>query len=123
MKGKSSCKGVTYIASLFLFSNSLCEHFSGWNFCTKTFTLKRNQYRHVQVQHKGVSYKKKEKNLEPKEPKFDCDICGYKFMYKQSLERHTLAIHEGKKPYKCPSCGFAFGYKRALSRHVANIHG
>ena len=90
--------------------------------CQKTFTLKRNRYRHVQVQHKGIKYQKKKKNFEAKVPKFDCQICGKKFMFKQSLERHVQVIHEEKKPYKCPSCGFEFGYKRALTRHVANIH-
>lgn len=30
------------------------------------------------------------------EPKFSCEICGFKFPYKQSLQRHLLKIHNRK---------------------------
>ena len=88
--------------------------------CKKEFTLKRNLYRHSITTKHSYPFSLKIKGTG--EAKFDCEICGKKFMKKESIQHHIKAIHEGKKPFKCSICGIAFGYEKTLSRHIQNIH-
>ena len=88
--------------------------------CNKTFTLKRNLYRHSVTTKHSYPFSLKEKIN--REAKFDCEMCGKKFMKKQSMQQHIAAIHEGKKPHKCSICGVAFGYQKTLNRHKQLVH-
>ena len=51
-----------------------------------------------------------------------CNICDAVFDCKSKLDRHVLAIHEGKEPFKCNSCEAKFILKIKLNRHIASIH-
>ena len=51
-----------------------------------------------------------------------CDICGSKFTRKESLKKHILTIHEGKKPYECSACNYKSAQRGAVDLHIINIH-
>ena len=53
---------------------------------------------------------------------FVCEICNVKFAYKQGLERHIIAVHEGKRAFKCDSCGKSFQAKQVLQNHTNSVH-
>ena len=56
---------------------------------------------------------------------FTCDICNATFTRKDSLKRHSVSVHEGKKPlkpFKCDICSAAFPAKSKLKTHFAEAH-
>jgi len=56
--------------------------------------------------------------------KVPCTQCGKTFDSQKDVNRHTKAVHEGKKDYACdvPGCGYKSGRKDNLQRHKRS-HG
>ena len=52
--------------------------------------------------------------------RFECDICGRRFLYNRGLLQH-VRIHTSEKPYKCINCGAQFTRNDHLERHI-RIH-
>ncbi|XP_030369684.1 serendipity locus protein H-1 [Scaptodrosophila lebanonensis] len=48
--------------------------------------------------------------------KYQCDICGQKFVQKINLTHHAR-IHSSEKPYECPECQKRFQERSHLQRH------
>ena len=66
--------------------------------------------------------------IEIKKP-FQCELCQIRFAQKTSLNCHTAAVHEGKKPFlQCEHCNMKFmckspsDRKYSLDRHIATVH-
>ena len=51
-----------------------------------------------------------------------CDLCGYIFAHKESLERHVFVVHENLKLYKCENCNDAFSHSQDLVSHIERNH-
>ena len=56
-----------------------------------------------------------------------CTICNHEFAHKNDLKRHTIVVHEEKKPHKkqkygCNSCEKSFSTKSNLNKHVKEVH-
>ena len=65
--------------------------------------------------------------------KFECLICKADFKFKQRLDNHIAAIHEGnqpflcydrdgKKKYQCLTCKFEFNEKASVVNHISAVH-
>ena len=50
-----------------------------------------------------------------------CPICGKRFPWTSSVERH-LRTHTGERPFTCPKCDYKSSQKGTLMRHIATIH-
>ncbi|XP_016982220.1 serendipity locus protein H-1 [Drosophila rhopaloa] len=48
--------------------------------------------------------------------KYQCDVCGQKFVQKINLTHHAR-IHSSEKPYECPECQKRFQERSHLQRH------
>ena len=55
---------------------------------------------------------------EGKKP-FKCIICEKYFSNKGTLNNHVASVHEGIKPFKCDICETRFATKGTLKRHMA----
>lgn len=56
-----------------------------------------------------------------------CHACKASFTEKRSLDRHTIEVHKGRRPFKCPHVKCEFfgkGFKREgdLARHLKRKH-
>ena len=51
-----------------------------------------------------------------------CDLCGYIFAHKESLERHVLVVHESLKLYRCKTCNDTFSQSQDLVSHIERAH-
>ncbi|KAM9798149.1 zinc finger and BTB domain-containing protein 2b [Neosynchiropus ocellatus] len=58
---------------------------------------------------------------EAKRRKYECDICGRKFIQRSHWREHTY-IHTGK-PFKCSACGKSFCRANQAARHVCLNQG
>ncbi|XP_018328247.1 gastrula zinc finger protein XlCGF46.1-like [Agrilus planipennis] len=52
------------------------------------------------------------------EKKFECKLCGKKYLYSSNLQVHINAIHLANKSYLCTRCGKRFSYSNALEYHM-----
>ncbi|KAJ7985174.1 hypothetical protein DPEC_G00349340 [Dallia pectoralis] len=61
---------------------------------------------------------------QPKERKFECDVCERSFSEKWALNNH-MKLHTGDKPYKCawPACHYAFLTLSAMKDHFRTHTG
>lgn len=55
------------------------------------------------------------------EKPYKCDVCGYRFALKKTLNNHVLT-HAGK-PFTCDTCGSRFSQKRYLQSHIRSHTG
>ena len=55
---------------------------------------------------------------------YDCDICGKKIGYKDSLRDHKLRFHNESKSekFKCNLCKFTSPVRRSLIGHMKHVH-
>ena len=53
---------------------------------------------------------------------FRCDQCHKAFGLIGSLRQHKKLVHEGRKDYRCSQCEMVFGQKSNLDMHVINVH-
>jgi KRAB domain-containing zinc finger protein len=49
-------------------------------------------------------------------------LCDYSSYFRADLEKHSKAVHLGKKDFKCDICDKAFSFKGNLNKHVNRIH-
>ncbi|KAL0880699.1 hypothetical protein ABMA27_001915 [Loxostege sticticalis] len=56
-----------------------------------------------------------------KEPQFICDICGRKFLFKNSIIEH-MKYHYAINPYVCDICGKGFKRNSSLTLHLRSTH-
>ncbi|XP_073727870.1 zinc finger protein 407 [Misgurnus anguillicaudatus] len=79
-------------------------HICGW-----AFVMKKHLNTHLLGKH-GLG--------QPKERKFECDLCERSFSEKWALNNH-MKLHTGNKPFKCgwPSCHYAFLTLSAMKDH------
>ncbi|XP_064801428.1 zinc finger protein 407-like [Oncorhynchus masou masou] len=85
-------------------------HICGW-----AFVMKKHLSTHLLGKH-GVG--------QPKERKFECDLCDRSFSEKWALNNH-MKLHTGDKPHKCvwPSCHYAFLTLSAMKDHYRTHTG
>ncbi|KAK9960361.1 hypothetical protein ABG768_008222 [Culter alburnus] len=79
-------------------------HICGW-----AFVMKKHLNTHLLGKH-GLG--------QPKERKFECDLCERTFSEKWALNNH-MKLHTGDKPFKCgwPSCHYSFLTLSAMKDH------
>ena len=53
---------------------------------------------------------------------YQCTTCNEVFSSRDTLKTHTVAVHDGKKPFKCDFCNLIFGTNQNKIQHIANIH-
>lgn len=51
-------------------------------------------------------------------PRFQCAVCGQKFVYECLLNNHVRSKHSAEKPFKCPFCEYGATEKGALKTHI-----
>ena len=39
------------------------------------------------------------------------------------MKTHVASVHERKKPFKCDICDYSFSLKNTMKRHVMTVHG
>uniref|UniRef100_A0A3P9AF63 C2H2-type domain-containing protein n=1 Tax=Esox lucius TaxID=8010 RepID=A0A3P9AF63_ESOLU len=85
-------------------------HICGW-----AFVMKKHLSTHLLGKH-GLG--------QPKERKFECDVCERSFSEKWALNNH-MKLHTGDKPYKCawPACHYAFLTLSAMKDHYRTHTG
>uniref|UniRef100_A0A8K9UX62 Zinc finger protein 407 n=1 Tax=Oncorhynchus mykiss TaxID=8022 RepID=A0A8K9UX62_ONCMY len=85
-------------------------HICGW-----AFVMKKHLSTHLLGKH-GLG--------QPKERKFECDLCDRSFSEKWALNNH-MKLHTGDKPHKCawPSCHYAFLTLSAMKDHYRTHTG
>ena len=54
--------------------------------------------------------------------KFDCDMCEFSTVAKNSLQSHVNSIHTKENKFSCTLCLYVCYQKRTLSQHFKNIH-
>ncbi|XP_034467283.1 zinc finger protein 407 [Hippoglossus hippoglossus] len=83
--------------------------------CGWAFVMKKHLSTHLLGKH-GVG--------QPKERKFECELCERTFSEKWALNNHRK-LHSGEKPYKCgwPSCHYAFLNLSAMKDHYRTHTG
>ena len=52
---------------------------------------------------------------------FNCNQCGYKALWKSSLDKHIKSSHE-EVCYNCDQCGYKATTKFCLNRHIKSKH-
>ncbi|XP_037271050.2 uncharacterized protein LOC119163201 isoform X3 [Rhipicephalus microplus] len=109
--------------------------------CLAKFAKKHNVVRHMQQTHPDGKLYKSEL--------YRCDLCPYKTVNKDALEKHMeihmkgkehtcdvcsyvasrpslmvrhMRSHTGDKPYKCEMCTFVTAWQGTLERHVLKKH-
>ncbi|XP_064804793.1 zinc finger protein 407 [Oncorhynchus masou masou] len=85
-------------------------HICGW-----AFVMKKHLSTHLLGKH-GLG--------QPKERKFECDLCDRSFSEKWALNNH-MKLHTGDKPHKCawPACHYAFLTLSAMKDHYRTHTG
>ncbi|XP_056618724.1 zinc finger protein 407 [Triplophysa dalaica] len=85
-------------------------HICGW-----AFVMKKHLNTHLLGKH-GLG--------QPKERKFECEMCERSFSEKWALNNH-MKLHMGNKPFKCswPSCHYAFLTLSAMKDHLRTHTG
>ena len=89
--------------------------------CGQHFTKQETAIVHLGKVH-GIFQGKSRKN----KGDFDCDICGKKIGYKDSLRDHKLRLHsEGDhvEQFKCKECNFSSPVRRSVTSHTREVHG
>ena len=66
----------------------------------------------------GLVTKIKEKSVVFEKKSIQCSICETTFVTRRNLNRHTVSIHEGKKPYNCKMCDISFAEQGTLKKHM-----
>ena len=52
---------------------------------------------------------------------FKCDLCEYKAMNINTLERHSR-VHTGERPFECDQCEYKAKEKGTLDKHKRRVH-
>ncbi|XP_039259642.2 zinc finger and BTB domain-containing protein 41-like [Styela clava] len=98
---------VTHTGDKSLYQCELCLKEFG-----TTFNLKRHRKTHIA------------KTEEEKIRTHVCDICGGKYISKDTLRTHTQTVHaDGEKPHTCDLCGKSFYRSFVLKRHMVTHTG
>lgn len=98
---------VTHTGNKSLYQCDICLKEFG-----TTFNLKRHKKTHI------------EKTEEEKIPTHVCDLCGGKYISKDTLRAHTKTVHaQGVKPHTCELCGKSFYRNFVLKRHMRTHTG
>merc|ERR1712129_25797 len=109
--------------------NQNCQH------CSMTFTLKKQLFKHIDGEHKGLEYNctkceysnKKWENLRFHIRKvheklfYSCNLCTYTNVKRFKLRQHQQSEHEGMR-FSCTQCEYVGKQQLYLKRHVQNEH-
>ena len=87
--------------------------------CSEQFDTQESASRHPSSAHQIYLYTNRKGN-------HDCDICGKKIGYKDSLRDHKLRSHnvgESTEQFKCNLCKFTSPVRRSVTHHMRSVHG
>ena len=88
--------------------------------CSEKFDTQESASRHPSTVHHIYQARNNRKSC------YNCDICGKKIGYKDSLRDHKLRSHyEGKsaEKFKCNLCNFTSPVRRSVTGHMRSVHG
>ncbi|ELU05127.1 hypothetical protein CAPTEDRAFT_85592, partial [Capitella teleta] len=111
---------------IFFDLSSIAEHHSGpikvaerymCEYCGDLFTTKSMKFAHRRIEH---GYRKLPLELRQARP--ECEICGKKFVYRDSLKKHYLHTHSDERKHECPTCGKTFKRHADKEYHVNTMH-
>lgn len=57
-----------------------------------------------------------------KQKNITCDVCGKKFLYKNTMIQHKKSVHLAEYSHKCEMCDLSFKTPLTLKQHMQNIH-
>ena len=90
--------------------------------CNEKFNSKESAIRHPSRNHQIYAQKRKAGSR----GNYDCDICGKKISYKDSLRDHKIRFHnegESTEKFKCSQCDFNSPLRRSFTWHMKIAHG
>lgn len=53
---------------------------------------------------------------------YDCELCGFTFLWAANLRRHINAVHQQLRPFVCEICNDSFSAKHSMNQHIATVH-
>ena len=87
----------------------MSENFFKCDSCEKSYSTKKNLYRHVESIHDGIKYQ--------------CDICDKMYSEAERLKRHFLARHNlSAAKFVCNICGITMDCRSELKNHMDFVH-
>ena len=72
--------------------------------------------------HYDTAHAQSSSSVRPEHPdaRYECEVCGRKFIRNYHLKRHLAAVHGvgDVKTFQCGVCSRVFKEKRALTKHL-----
>ena len=87
--------------------------------CKRPFTSKRGLVVHIK-RGKGNC-----QSVKTRKGDYDCDICGKKIRWMESLKDHKIRFHNKGRAinkYKCDLCDFSSPVRRSVTCHIRTVH-
>ena len=93
--------------------------------CKTVITSKQNVGRH-KVRCANIMARRSKKNSEDDgKRKYDCELCGKCFYYKQALKKHKISFHKVEKEkgtFQCDLCTYSSDSKAVVKKHKTQVH-
>ena len=92
--------------------------------CKTVITCKQNVGRH-KVRCANIMALRSRKNEEGDgKRKYNCELCGKDFDYKQALKKHKISVHKEKKKgtFQCDLCTYSSDSKAVVKKHKTEVH-